>query len=86
MKLATLKSKDKKNRNGELVVVSRDNQWAVKPDASVASTLLGALESWDETSPKLANLADKLNEKGSGTPGAFALDMSQCLADRKSVV
>ena len=57
MKLATLKSK---NRDGELLVVSRDNKRAVKA-TDIAPSVREAIENWHETWPKLQALYDKLN-------------------------
>lgn len=80
MKLATLGTADRKNRNGELVVVSRDNVWAIKPDFAPGLSLLSALESWSETAPRLRKLSDSLNAKQGSVTGAFRLDLAQCLA------
>ena len=76
MKLATIKATEGNSRHGQLVVVSSDNQMAVKP--GFCSTLLGALETWDETSPKLMQLSKQLNE--GKAEGAFKLDVKNCLA------
>lgn len=58
MKLGSLKSD--KSRDGELIVVSRDNQRAVRPGA-VASSLREAVENWAVTKPKLEELYTQLN-------------------------
>lgn len=58
MKLATLKNKNSKD--GELVVVSRDNKYFVSA-ADVASHLLGALENWTVNEPKLKQKYEQLN-------------------------
>lgn len=58
MKLATLKHQ--KNRDGELIVVSRDNTRAVKPTA-VATSLREAVENWSLTKPLLAEIYKNLN-------------------------
>ncbi len=83
MKLATLKSTNPQNkmmsRHGELVVVSRDHKWAAKATA-VAPTLIQALESWKELAPKLKEIFDALESKGQQAPGAFALQLEDCLA------
>lgn len=78
MKLASLKSKDPGNRDGDLVVVSRDNNWAIRTD--VAPTLIAALRTWNESQPKLDAVFRNLQEKKGDLPGAFRLDLSQCLA------
>src|SRR5262245_47423571 len=77
MKLATLPADNSKQRNGQLIVVSSDNRWAVKP-TGIASTLLEALENWKQAAPKLHALSKDLN-KGSAT-AAFAFEMQNCLA------
>lgn len=81
MKLASLRnsklSSGQWDRTGQLVVVSRDNQFAVSVH-HIAPTLLSALESWIETAPKLRAVSDQLN---SGEhPEAFLLDPTRCLA------
>lgn len=76
MKLASLKSRNPKNRHGELVLVSRDNRQAVKVDPVIS--LLEALENWEEVSPRLLRLSDALN--GGKVPGSFPLDVKECLA------
>ena len=60
MKLGTLKHP--KKADGELVVVSRDHQIAVKAD-SIAPTLREAVENWSETRPALNALSDQLNRR-----------------------
>lgn len=68
MKLATLKGG---GRDGRLVVVSRDLKTAVSA-ASIAATLMEALERWDEVAPRLAELYAAVN---AGTaPGLFEFD------------
>ena len=69
MKLATLKSD--RSRDGELIVVSRDNKRAVRAQET-APNLLNALENWERVRPKLAQLYDQLN--GSGVDGSFDVD------------
>ena len=59
MKLGTLKSH--KNRDGELIVVSRDNKKAVKA-SSIAPSLREAVEDWERCQPQLAMLYKDLNE------------------------
>lgn len=70
MKLATLKHQ--KNRDGELIVVSRDNARAVKA-TNIAANLREAIENWQSTKPQLEELYKKLNA-GSVT-GAFSLEI-----------
>ena len=72
MKLASLKA----GRDGRLFVVSSDLRRATDAFA-VASTLQSALDDWDRISPKLADLAEALEE---GTaPHTF--DPAQCAGD-----
>lgn len=83
MKLASLKSNDRKKRDGELVVVSRDNQRAMRVDPAIASTLLQAVQSWEEVSPRLQSLYDALNQgKAAGSftpdPKLFAAPLTNC--------
>lgn len=57
MKLATLKTKD---RDGQLIVVSRDLQYAVAvPD--IASSLQNAVDNWSNCKEKLEAVYEKLN-------------------------
>jgi len=56
MKLGSLK----KGRDGELIVVSRDLERAVKAE-NIATTLQQALENWAVVSPKLESLYRDLN-------------------------
>lgn len=58
MKLGTLRNPDR--RDGDLVVVSRDNSTAVRA-GTIAANLQEALDHWDEMSPKLEELYDALN-------------------------
>lgn len=58
MKLASLKSAT--SRDGELIVVSRDNQKAIKA-TPIAPNLREALEDWKNTQPKLLSLYEQLN-------------------------
>lgn len=57
MKLGTIKNG---TRDGELVVVSRDNQYFVKVP-QIAQTFQQALDQWDELSPKLEAVYADLN-------------------------
>lgn len=59
MKLGTLKHPAK--RDGELVVVSRDNQRAVRA-THIAPSLREALEDWANAKPKLEQLFQELEE------------------------
>ena len=68
MKLGTLKSTS--SRDGELIVVSKDNKTAVKA-TGVAASLREALESWSDTAPRLQELADKLSQ--GEAKGSFAV-------------
>jgi fumarylacetoacetate (FAA) hydrolase len=68
MKLGTLKSK---SRDGEMIVVSKDNKRAVKASA-IAPSLREAVEDWEKCEPKLKELAQKL-EAGKA-PHAFEID------------
>jgi fumarylacetoacetate (FAA) hydrolase len=74
MKLATLKNG---SRDGELIVVSRNLAHAVAA-RGIAPSLAAALDSWDETAPKLGWLYAKLNE--GRAEGAFPLDTSTLAA------
>ena len=58
MKLASLKSS---SRDGDLIVVSRDNKRAIKA-THVAPSLREAIENWSETRPKLEALYAQLND------------------------
>lgn len=57
MKLASLKH----DRDGQLVVVSRDLQ-RMQPVASIATTMQAALDNWSNTHPALSNAYRELNE------------------------
>lgn len=74
MKLATLKNG---GRDGQLVLVSRDNAWALQVSA-VADTLQQALENWARVEPKLQQLSAELN--AGQAIGAFAFDAAQAMA------
>lgn len=69
MKLGTLKSN---SRDGELIVVSKDNQRGIRAQ-HIAPSLREAIENWSAAAPKLEELYKKLN---SGTPieGSFQID------------
>lgn len=72
MKLGTLKHPHK--RDGELIVVSRDNRRAVKA-TEVAPNLREAVENWEETSPQLKKIYDDLN--AGRLSNAFDVDENQ---------
>ena len=68
MKLGSLKSG---GRDGSLVVID-DRLGRVAPATGIVPTLQAALENWDETAPRLADLAARVN---AGTaPDLAALD------------
>jgi len=73
VKLATLKDG---TRDGRLLVVSRDLRRASAPDD--IRTLLGALESWTESLPRLQRSYDALN--AGGAVDAFDLDTTRLAA------
>jgi fumarylacetoacetate (FAA) hydrolase len=73
IKLATLKDA---TRDGLLVVVSRDLQWAVAA-AGIARTLQAALDDWARCAPRLEQLARTLE---GGMPNAFAFDPTRVSA------
>ena len=57
MKLGTLKNN---SRDGQLVVISRDNQ-RMLPATEIAQTMQEALDNWNEIAPKLEDLYARLN-------------------------
>ncbi|WP_429498557.1 fumarylacetoacetate hydrolase family protein [Robbsia andropogonis] len=73
MKLASLRHE----RDGLLVVVSRDLRHAVKATA-IAETMLDELEHWSDIAPRLQALYDALNE--GHAPDARPFDQSTCAA------
>lgn len=73
MKLASLKS----GRDGELIVVSRDLDRAVRA-SEVAPTLQAALDDWAATEPRLQALSEELN--AGKREDAFAFDPAACAA------
>jgi len=78
MKLATIKSANPKERDGQLIVVSKDNQTAVKLDNSGCRTLKEALENWESAMPIIERVSRELNEGKAA--GSFALDVNNCVA------
>jgi fumarylacetoacetate (FAA) hydrolase len=73
MKLASLKQ----GRDGKLVVVSRDLKRAIAADA-IAPTMQFALDAWDRSAPRLAQLYRELND---GAPiGSFSFRPQDCAA------
>ena len=69
MKLGTLKSN--RSRDGELIVVSRDNQRAVRA-GEVAASLRDAVERWVSARPALEALSARLN--AGEAKDAFAIE------------
>lgn len=69
MKLATLKHPELKD--GELIVVSKDNTKGVKA-TGIAPSLLAAMDNWKIVKPKLEELSDKLNS--GSAEGTFDID------------
>lgn len=78
MKLATIGSDQPRNRDGQLIVVSHDNRFAVRPDPTVAVSLREALENWETAEPLLQSLYNELNE--GHVNSAFELRWEDCLA------
>jgi fumarylacetoacetate (FAA) hydrolase len=72
MKLATLKTS---GRDGRLIVVSRDLQFAVTA-SEIAPTLQSALDDWEHKLPKLTQLSTALNLRRAAD--AFAFDPKRC--------
>ena len=68
MKLGSLKSSSK---DGQLVVISRDNKKMISAKA-IAGSLRQAVENWSETRPALENLSEKLNR--GEAPGEDAVE------------
>jgi fumarylacetoacetate (FAA) hydrolase len=71
MKLATLKDG---TRDGKLVVVSQDLTRATEA-FNIAATLQKALDDWEKTAPKLADLAEQLEH---GSVPAFRFHEHEC--------
>lgn len=78
MILASIQSKNPRNRNGEILVVSKDHKTAAKVDPSICVTILEALENWTATSPKLQEIYNALN--AGNYSQSFALDVKNCIA------
>jgi fumarylacetoacetate (FAA) hydrolase len=72
MKLATLKTA---GRDGRLIVVSRDLQFAVAA-SEIAPTLQSVLDDWERKMPKLMQLSAALNLRRAAD--AFAFDPTRC--------
>ena len=73
MKLASVRSQDPRNRNGEILVVSKNNKWASRVDPQVCVSLLEAIEDWGNVSAHLHKIYESLNQ---GTAKAsFPLDL-----------
>lgn len=64
MKLGTIANK---TRDGQLVVISRDNKLFAEAK-DIAPNLQAALDNWDAVQPQLQKLYDKLNTEGAGRP------------------
>jgi fumarylacetoacetate (FAA) hydrolase len=64
-------------RDGQLWIVSRDLARAI-PATGIAASLLEAIEKWDEVSPRLAALYDRLN--AGEEPFATRFEPERCLA------
>jgi fumarylacetoacetate (FAA) hydrolase len=75
MKLGTLKSK--KNRDGELILVTRDLKRAVRVGA-VAPSMISALENWATVEPQLRKMYDELQAGKSA--GAFDVNPDELAA------
>lgn len=71
MKLGTVRHPEK--RDGELIVVSKDNKRAVKVP-NIASSLLEAMDNWKVTGPQLTETYNRLND--GQVDGAF--DVNPC--------
>ncbi len=78
MKFASLPSKNPKNRNGDLIVVSKDLKKGVRVESKIATSLLNALENWSEVSPQLKTISEALNLGKAAD--AFDLNLKECLA------
>ncbi|MEN0106298.1 MAG: fumarylacetoacetate hydrolase family protein [Pseudomonas sp.] len=74
MKLATLNNG---SRDGQLVLVSRDNSWALPVDG-IAHTLQQALENWASVEPRLRLLSEELS--AGRAVGAFSFEPQQAMA------
>lgn len=72
MKLASLKSAT--SRDGELIVVSKDNQKAIKA-TPIAANLREAIEDWKNCQPKLLHLYEQLN--AGKAKEVFAVDVNK---------
>lgn len=75
MKLASLRSKDKSYRNGDLIIVAKNHEKAVR---SQCPTLIAALENWPKVYPALKEEWEALNLGKS--KNAFTLNIEDCLA------
>ena len=73
MKLASLKH----GRDGKLIVVSRDLSRAIAPDG-IAPSLQAALDTWERSAPRLAQVYRELNE--SAPIGSFSFRPADCAA------
>ncbi len=75
MKLGSLRNPQKKD--GDLIVVSRDLQHAVKV-TTIAESLIEAVEHWDEVQPKLEQVYKDLN--AGKVVGSFKVEQKNLLA------
>ena len=73
MKLASLKQ----GRDGRLIVVSRDLQRAIAAD-SIAPSLQVALDTWERSAPRLAQVYRELNDDA--PVGSFSFRPGDCAA------
>ncbi len=74
MKLATYNNQ---TRDGQLMVVSRDHQYAVSVTA-IAPTLQAALDDWSRVAPLLHEVSERLNQ--GVIDDVVAFDETQCLS------
>jgi len=78
MKLASIKSRDSKNREGEIIVVSKDNKHAVRVDPEICVSLRQAVENWEKVKPQLESTYERLNQ--GSLKDAYLLDVNDCIA------
>lgn len=78
MILASIKATNARNRNGQIIVVSKDHKTASKVDASICTTVLEALENWSTVNPKLQEIYSSLNSGKCAQ--SFPLDVKNCIA------
>jgi len=78
MKFATIPHRNPKQREGQVVLVSKDLTQAFTPPANLGVTLREVLENWKSVHGELEQLSHDLNQ--SKVSGAFDLDFKRCLA------